>query len=150
MKPLIITALIFISSFLFAIDYSVQKVEVLPIDSYPAHITTDDISIAADPYPDDEKSSKAFDVTNLNSRGFFPIHVIIRNDSPYYLKIKTQNIYLENRLGEFLYSTPAALVVEDLVGDRYVNSMSSLKDGERLSDKVATPLSDFTTKALNK
>jgi hypothetical protein len=134
---------------LFASDYSVKPVEVLPIDSYPARVTVDKITIAADPYPDNEKSFTAFDVKNLNSRGFFPINIIFRNDSQYYLKLKTQNIVLETRLGELLYSTPAAMVVEDLVGGKYVDSLSHLKDGERLSDTVASPLSDFTSKGLN-
>lgn len=134
---------------LLASDYTVKQIEVLPIDSYPAKTTVDKITVAADPYPDNAKSFTAFDVKNLNSRGYFPVNLIIRNDSQYYLKLKTQNIFLETRLGELLYSTPAAMVVEDLVGNKYVDSLTHLKDGERLSETVASPLSDFTTKGLN-
>ena len=138
-----------ISAVLLASDYTVKKVEVLPIESYPARAVVDDITIAANPYPDDEKSATAFDIEHLNSRGYFPVHIIIKNDSAYYLKIRTQVFLLETRLGERLYSTPASLVLEDLIGKKYVDSLSNLSDGDRLSDNVASPLSDFTSKELS-
>lgn len=135
-------------SLLLASDYIPKKVEVLPVESYPARASVKDITIAADPYPDNEKSATAFDCTDLNSRGFFPVHLIIRNNSPYYLKVRTQNIQLETRLGERLYSTPATIVVEEVVGKKFSDSFSGLKDGDTLSDSIASPLSDFTSKAL--
>ena len=133
---------------LMASDYEVKPVEVLPIESYPSRISSDSITVAADPYPNDDKSYQVFDVENLSSKGFFPVHIIIRNGSTYYVKLKTQNIYLETRLGDRLYSTPATMVVEALIGKKYADSLSHLKDGDRLSDKVATPLADFTSKEL--
>jgi len=148
MKLLKILLPIFLCSSIFASDYTIKSVEVLPIESYPAHITVDEITIAADPYPDDKKSSTAFDVSNLNSRGFFPVHVVIRNSSPYYLKLQPRYILLETRLGQQLYSTPATMVVEDIIGKKYVDSLSHLKDGDTLSKTVASPLSDFTAKEL--
>lgn len=138
-----------LSPLLLASEYTVKSVEILPLESYPAKMTVEGITVAVDPYPDDEKSSTAFDVDNLNSRGFFPVHVIIKNESPYYLKIRTQTILLETRLGERLYSTPAAMVIEDLIGKKYVDSMSSLRDGDRMSNKVTSRVSDFTTKELS-
>lgn len=137
-----------ITPLIMASDYTIKPVEVMPIDSYPSRIAADDIIVAADPYPDDKKSSMAFDVEDLNSKGFFPVHIIIRNSSSYYVKLKTQNISLETRLGDRLYSTPATMVVEALIGKKYADSLSHLKDGDRLSDKVATPLTDFTNKEL--
>ena len=101
---------------LFAADYRIKTIEILPVESYPAHVSVDDITIAADPYHNDEKCSTAFDVPKLASRGYFPVNIIIKNSSPYYLKIKTLNITLETRLGNRLYSTPAAMVVEEVVG----------------------------------
>lgn len=145
---LLAIACIILSPLLLASDYTVKQVEVFPIESYPARTAVDGITVAADPYPDNEKSSSAFDFENLNSRGFFPVNIIIKNESPYYLKIQTQSILLETRLGDHLYTTPAAVVVEELVGKKYVDSLSHLKAGDTLSDSVASPLSDFTTKAL--
>lgn len=140
--------LFILAPLMMASDYTIKPVEVLPIDSYPSRISADDITVAADPYPNDKKSSKVFDVEHLNSKGFFPVHIIIKNGSPYYVKLKTQNIALETRLGDHLYSTPATMVVEALIGNKYADSLSHLKEGDRLSDKVATPLADFTNKEL--
>jgi hypothetical protein len=143
-----ILLLFILTPLIMAFDYTVKPVEVLPIDSYPARISADDITVAAVPYPDDKKSSEVFDVDNLNSKGFFPVHIIVRNSSPYYVKLKTQNVSLETRLGDRLYSTPATMVVEALIGNKYADTLSHLKEGDRLSDKVATPLADFTNKEL--
>gem|GEM_PF-756221 len=148
MKLLTILFPIFLIRILFASDYTIKTVEVLPIESYPARITVDDITIAADPYPTNEKSFTAFDVPDLNSRGYFPVHIIIKNSTPYYLKIQTLYIQLETRLGNRLYSTPGTVAVEDIIGNRYVDSLSHLKDGDTLSEKVSIPLSDFTGKEL--
>ena len=148
MKLLTILFPIFLIRILFASDYQVKTVEVLPIESYPARTTVDHVTIAVDPYPNNEKSFTAFDVPDLNSRGYFPVHIIIRNSSPYYLKIQTLYIQLETRLGNRLYSTPGTILVEDIIGNKYVDSLSRLKDGDTLSEKVAIPLSDFTGKEL--
>ncbi|MEJ2244608.1 MAG: hypothetical protein P8Y80_00770 [Acidobacteriota bacterium] len=148
MKLLKILLPIFLITILFASDYKIKTVEVLPIESYPARTTVDDITIAADPYPNDEKSFTAFDVPDLNSRGYFPVHIIIKNSTPYYLKIQTLYIQLETRLGNRLYSTPGTIVLEDIIGNKYVDSLSRLKAGDTLSDKVAVPLSDFNGKEL--
>ncbi len=133
---------------LVAADYRIKTVEILPVESYPAHVSVDDITIAADPYPNDEKCSTAFDVSKLASRGYFPVNIIIKNSSPYYLKIKTRNITLETRLGQRLYSTPAAMVVEEVVGKKYGDSLSTTISGEYAAEKIASPLSDFTGKEL--
>ena len=148
MKLLKILPLLLSITFLFASDYKVKSVELLPIESYPAQVTVDDITIAADPYPDDEKSFTAFDIPDMTSRGYFPVHLIIRNSTPYYMKLQTLHIQLETRLGTRLYSTPATVVVEDIIGNKFVDSLSQLKDGDTLSKKVAIPLSDFTNKEL--
>ncbi len=138
---------LFLATLLFGSDYRIKTVEILPIESYPANCTVDDITIAAEPYPDDEKCSKAFDVPKLASRGYFPVNIIIRNSSRYYLKIKTRNITLETRLGNRLFSTPAALVVEDVLGNKFGDTLSSATNGNS-SDIIASPLSDFTGKEL--
>ena len=148
MKPFgILLPLLFVA-LLFGSDYLIKSIKILPVESYPAHVSVDDISIAADPYPDDEKCFTAFDVQKLASQGYFPVNIIIRNSSPYYLKIKTRNITLETRLGNQLYSTPAAMVVEEMIGNKYGDSLSTTLSGNPSSAKMASPLSDFTGKEL--
>ena len=126
---------LFLVTVLVASDYRIKTVEILPVESYPAHVSVDDITIAADPYPNDEKCSTAFDVKKLASRGFFPVNIVIKNASPYYLKIKTLNITLETRLGQRLYSTPAAMVVEEVIGNKYGDSLSTTMTGESASKR---------------
>ena len=116
MKILITALYLFAGTLLMAGDYKIKSVPVLPIESYPAQVTAGKVTIAADPYSTDEKSFKAFDAKNLNSRGFFPIHIIIRNSSSTYLTIRTKNVILITSSGEQLYTTSSALVVEDVYG----------------------------------
>lgn len=122
------------TSALPALDYRIRKVPVLPIESYPSRAQMGEVTIAADPYPDDEKSRSAFDVKNLNSRGYYPVHVIVKNDSPYFLNLKTRNVTLITSDGQQLYTTPATVLVEDVIGS--------------MSTKAGSPLSDFTAKEL--
>ena len=118
---------------LFA-EYQIKTVKVLPVESYPARTEIEGVTIAANPYASNEKSFTAFDIKNLNSRGYYPVHVIIRNSSKTYLNVRTRNIVLITPSGQHLYSTPATVVVEDV---------SSSK-----STKLGSPLSDFTGKEL--
>lgn len=115
-------------------EYQVKTVKVLPMESYPARTEIGGVTIAANPYASNEKSYTAFDIKNLNSRGYYPVHVIIRNSTQTYLSIHTRNIVLITPSGQHLYSTPATIVVDDV---------SSTK-----STKLGSPLSDFTSKEL--
>ncbi len=134
---------------LLASDYEVKTVKVLPIDSYPARMTLDEVTIAADPYATNEKSSSAFDVKNLNSRGYFPLHVIIRNGSSKFLSIRTRNIVLITASGQQLYTTPATIVVGDVIKASLVSKFPKMKSHDQsTSTKRGSPLSDFTGKEL--
>jgi len=117
-----------------AFDYQVKTVKVLPIESYPARMELGGITIAADPYNTDEKSQSAFDVKNLNSRGYYPVHVIIQNHSEKFMSIRTRNVLLITSSGRQLYTTPATVVAQDVTGS--------------VSTKTGSPLSDFTEKEL--
>src|SRR5450759_3421232 len=92
-------------------DYQIKNVQVMPIESYPARVAAGAVTIAADPYPTDERSFSAFDVKDLNSHGYFPVHVIIQNSSPNYITIRTRNIVLVTSAGQEFYTTPATIVV---------------------------------------
>lgn len=147
-----ITSHVFLLLLLFvqatlAADYKIKNVEVKPIESYPAQASTGGVTIAANPYSTDKESATAFDVKNLNSRGFFPVHVIIKNDTSSYLTISTRNVLLFTPEGEQLYSTPAAIVVDNLSRAGLTRREPSKSDGPNASQKVS-PLMDFTSKEL--
>ncbi len=136
--------LAFVSVALTASDYQIKTVNVLPVESYPARKELAGVTVAADPYSTDEKSFTAFDVKRLNSRGYFPVHVIIKNSTSKFLSIKTRNIVLVTSSGQKFYTTPATLVVDDVI-----KSGLLLKTPKKPKTKNSgSPLSDFTNKEL--
>jgi hypothetical protein len=150
MKCLAVSIWILLSSaILIALEYEIKTVKVLPIESYPAQATAGGVTIAADPYATNRKSMTAFDVKNLNSRGYFPLHLVIQNKSQTFLFMRTRDIILINSSGQHLYTTPAAVVVEDVVGSNEVNRFPSMKSHDpSITSKVGSPLSDFTNKDI--
>jgi hypothetical protein len=129
---------------LTASDYQIKTVNVLPIESYPARKELAGVTVAADPYSTDEKSFTAFDVKRLNSQGYFPVHVTIKNATSKFLSIKTRNIVLVTSSGQKLYTVPATLVVDDVIKSGLV-----LKTPKKPKSKNSgSPLSDFTNKEL--
>ncbi len=124
--------------FAWSADYQIKTVTLRAIESYPARATVNGITVAADPYSTDEKSFSAFDVKDLNTRGYFPLHVIIRNSTQDFLSIKTRNIVLVTATGQELYTTSATVLVGDI-----------FKGGQATSMKKGSPLVDFTEKELS-
>ena len=130
-----------------AADYKIKTVEIQPIESYPAQTTVGGITIAANPYSTDAESFTAFDIKNLNSRGFFPVHIIIKNETSSYLIIRTRNVLLFTPNGEQFYSTPAAIVVDNISRAGLTKKEPSKSDEPETSQKVS-PLVDFSSKEL--
>ena len=132
-----------------SLDYQIKIVRVLPVESYPNRVTEGLVTIAVDPYPTDEKSFTAFDVKDLNSRGYFPVHVIIQNSSPNYLTIRTRNVKLLAASGKEFYTTPATIVVQDVIKASLVSKLPKMRSRDAsVSTKAGSPLSDFTGKEL--
>jgi hypothetical protein len=130
-----------------AADYQIKTVKVLPIESYPARTELDGLTFAADPYWTDEKSYTAFDIRDLNSRGYFAIHLIVKNATANYLTVKTRDIQLVTASGQPLYTLSAVLVVDDVVKSGLVSKLPKMKSHDQsTSTQVGSPLSDFTTK----
>jgi hypothetical protein len=149
MKILITVLSLFCGTLLLAGDYKIKSVPVLPIESYPAQAKIGGVTIAANPYSTDEESFKAFDVKDLNSRGYFPIHIIIRNNTSSYLTIRTKNVLLINSSAEQLYTTPAAIVVDEVYGlSNKIPAKESKEKDSAAPAKKGSPLTDFTSKEL--
>ena len=132
-----------------ASDYQLKTVKVLPIESYPARKTIGEITIAIDPYTTDEKTYTAFDIKDLNSRGYYPIHVIILNGSQSYVSVRTRDVTLMTSDGQKLYTTPATIVVQDVVKGGLISKLPKMKSHDQsTSTKTGSPLLDFTGKEL--
>jgi hypothetical protein len=133
----------------FAFDYRTKTVKVLPVESYPARAELGGVTIAADPYDSDEKAYTAFDVKNLNTRRYYPVHVIIQNSTQTFLNIRTRNVLLITSSGQQLYTTPATVVVEDVIKASWGSKIPKMKSHDQSpSTKAGSPLSDFTTKEM--
>lgn len=147
-KWLCIICLCLCAATLIASDYRLKKVKLLPIESYPAQTTVGPVTIAADPYDTDGKSFTAFDHKKLNSRGYFPVHIIIQNASEDFLLIRTRNIVLITESAQQLFTTPATIVAEDLFKGSSLDKMSEKARADAASLGLGTPLFDFTDKDL--
>ena len=132
----------------WAAEYRIKIVEAKPVESYPARASADGITIAANPYSTDKESETAFDVKNLNSRGYYPVHVIIKNETSFYLTIRTRNVLLITPDGGKLYATPAVIVVDNIVRSGLTKKEPSKSDNESEDSKKGSPLTDFTSKEL--
>ncbi len=84
-----------------------------PIESYAARATVGGVTVAAEPYGS-EKISDAFDVHDLAKRGYFPLYIAIRNQTQDYVSISTRKVILLTSSGQPLYTTSAALLVDDV------------------------------------
>jgi hypothetical protein len=144
-----IAILALVCSTAWAADYRVKPVRLLPIESYPSQVTTGGITIAADPYPTDEKSYTAFDIKDLNSRGYFPLNIIIRNQTANYVQVRTQNIVLLTSDAQSLYATSSTLLVEDVIKAGFISKLPKMSSHDQtVSTREGSPLIDFTTKEL--
>lgn len=117
-------------------DYKIKPLKVLPVESHPARTTVGQVTVAVDPYATDERSFTVFDVKDLNSRGYFPLLVVVHNGTANPLALRTRDIVLVTEGGQVIYSHPATLVVAD-----------GIKGGT--STKSGSPLLDFTSKELS-
>jgi hypothetical protein len=132
-----------------AADYVIKTVTLKPLESYPAQLELGGITVAVDPYDSDEKSFSAFDIRDLNSRGYFPVHVLLKNGTSDYLSLSTRNITLETAAGQSLYTTSATIVVEDVVKAGFLTKLPKMKSRDpATSTQTGSPLLDFTSKEL--
>ncbi len=92
-------------------SYKYGKIDVQKPDGYPNHVTRSGISLAADLYDSVEKVKTGFYV-DVNSKGYYPIHVILANESNERIMIGRENIALLDRNG-----TPCSKVRSNVMSD---------------------------------
>jgi hypothetical protein len=74
--------------------YKKIEVKINPPSSYPSHQTQEELTIAVDPYWDEEKISRVFQWKDLRSRGILPVQVIVENGSAHPMVINGRTVQL--------------------------------------------------------
>jgi hypothetical protein len=79
--------------------HTVKWVDAKPVDSYSIHTKMEGISLAADPYDNPDKAKEGFYV-DVCSKGFYPVHLILRNGTDNRLIILRDSIELIDAEGK--------------------------------------------------
>jgi hypothetical protein len=78
-----------------------------PAASYPCRQTIEKVTIAADAFDKQEKTSQAFGKLNPNRYGILPVLVVIQNDSPAALTLETMRVAYIMDSRQKIEATPA-------------------------------------------
>ncbi len=71
-----------------AADKDKPKLEVNAASSYPHHMTSQGVTIAAIPYETEEQAKTAFGKVNPNAQGILPILVVVENNGPNAIRLE--------------------------------------------------------------
>lgn len=79
-----------------------------PAADYPHRQTSQNVTIAAQPYTTDDEAKEAFGKVNPWRYGVLPVLIVIRNDSPHALRLDRARFTYELPDGSKIQSTPAS------------------------------------------
>jgi hypothetical protein len=74
--------------------YKARPWSVRERDSYPAKLTSEGVTIAADPLFNDALAARVFDKDDIVTRGIMPLAIIIFNDNDYPVEVEGSSIEL--------------------------------------------------------
>lgn len=77
--------------------YKAPKWEPNPIESYPAFLTSEGVTIAVEPLYTDELAARAFDKKDMITRGIMPFALIVFNENDFPVDISGMDIELIHR-----------------------------------------------------
>ncbi len=90
-----------------AADKDKPKLEINPAASYPHHMTSQGVTIAAVPYETEEQTKAAFGKGNPNAQGVLPILVVIENTGPDTIRLEKMKLEYTAQGGVRIENTPA-------------------------------------------
>jgi len=93
-----------------AADKDKPRLEVNAAGSYPHHMTSQGLTIAAVPYETEEQTKTAFGKVNPNAHGILPILVVVENNSPNTIRLERMKLEYTAQGGVKIENTPAAEV----------------------------------------
>jgi hypothetical protein len=63
-----------------------------PVDSYPARLTSEGVTIAAEPLFRDDLAAQVFDKDDMVTRGIMPLAIVIFNDNDFPVRIEVNQV----------------------------------------------------------
>ncbi len=93
-------------------SYEQQHVEYEASRLYSNSVTADDITLAAEPYDTEGEVVGAFD-ENLLEKGYYPIKVLIENNSDSRVMVFRESVELQDPSGHSYRPVPASAMAED-------------------------------------
>jgi len=93
-----------------AADKDKPRLEINPAGSYPHHMTSQGLTIAAIPYETEEQAKTAFGKVNPNAHGILPILVVVENNSPNTIRLERMKLEYTAQGSVKIENTPAAEV----------------------------------------
>jgi hypothetical protein len=91
-----------------AADKDKPKLEINPASSYPHHMTSQGVTIAAVPYETEEQTKTAFGKANPNAQGVLPVLLVVENNSPNTIRLERMKLEYTAQGGVRIENTPAS------------------------------------------
>ncbi|BBD07193.1 hypothetical protein [Desulfovibrio ferrophilus] len=92
--------------------HKVKDVPVKKLSDYSCYTCDNDIEVAIDVYAETEKTKQAF-YADLNSKQFYPIHILLKNNTNGRLFVLRDGIVLNDPVGTEFKHTRSAAMYED-------------------------------------
>jgi hypothetical protein len=92
-------------------SYKAGRIDTKSIEDYANHAEKDKVLLAADPYDTSEKAKAGF-YEDVTEKGFYPVHLIIKNDSNERILILEEEIELVDTNGN-TYRTVHSNIMSD-------------------------------------
>jgi len=93
-----------------AADKDKPKLEINPAGSYPHHMSSQGVTIAAVPYETEEQTKTAFGNVNPNASGVLPVLIVLENNSPNTIRLEGMKLEYTAQGGIRIENTPASEV----------------------------------------
>jgi hypothetical protein len=91
---LLIEALLFLAALATPAGYKARPWSPRPIESYPAKLVSEGVTIAADPLFTDALAAQVFDKSDVVARGIMPLAIVIFNSNDFPVDVEGKSIEL--------------------------------------------------------
>jgi hypothetical protein len=123
-------------------DNEKSRFEVKPAAAYPHHLTSEKVTIAAEPMETDEQTREAFGKVNPYRYGVLPILLVVQNDGADAIKVDRVKLIYSLPDGTRIEATPAQ-DVRFLHGTQAPNRLPGVAGGVTIKRTPKNPLAEW-------